>query len=437
MAEIQNKLASSEFSASLDIAANLSDLDPESFQNVMKQTSDLIDKRDEEARETLTKLIASVNSQQTEGLISVEEAERQKSLLYDSYYETMGSARAEASSAISKAIENNYKAEFEGYRGEFLEQYEQLEKDLQDHTGLAGAIFQKLISRPDMDIETKIDMEELWKEMDDSFHSGLNDAKKHYSDLGKAIPPEISKGLIDSATIGAMAGDEEAMWFLIGQQIKDNPEYYALLEDLKPFAGTLFDAIVAGASTESEELKKIRTIVQSQLSAIFANPFDVTAKLNLTTATNTVNTSSVSNVLSNLGRSEAINKEFNKLNNKGLPGFATGGIIQNPTLATFAEDGPEAAIPIDGSQRSIDLWKKTGELLGVFDGKSRAETSLSKLEDSSSSEGLSINFAPVLNFNGGTPSKDDIVEANRMSLREFEEMYKQLVKKNSRLGFAN
>lgn len=52
-------------------------------------------------------------------------------------------------------------------------------------------------------------------------------------------------------------------------------------------------------------------------------------------------------------------------NNKKLPGYATGGIITKPTVATFAEKVPEAAIPIDGSANSKMLWLKTGKLLGM------------------------------------------------------------------------
>ncbi|NLI13589.1 MAG: hypothetical protein GX425_13425, partial [Peptococcaceae bacterium] len=49
-----------------------------------------------------------------------------------------------------------------------------------------------------------------------------------------------------------------------------------------------------------------------------------------------------------------------------LPGYASGGFANSPSI--FAEDGLEAAIPIDGSARSVSLWQRTGELLGVGSG---------------------------------------------------------------------
>jgi hypothetical protein len=45
---------------------------------------------------------------------------------------------------------------------------------------------------------------------------------------------------------------------------------------------------------------------------------------------------------------------------------ARGGIYRKGAfLTTFAEESPEAAIPLDGSQRAIALWQKAGEMLGM------------------------------------------------------------------------
>lgn len=45
-------------------------------------------------------------------------------------------------------------------------------------------------------------------------------------------------------------------------------------------------------------------------------------------------------------------------------------------------------------------------------------------------------FSPTYQFYGEAPSKDDIVEANRMSQREFEKMMKEYERKNRRTAFA-
>ena len=47
-----------------------------------------------------------------------------------------------------------------------------------------------------------------------------------------------------------------------------------------------------------------------------------------------------------------------------------GGIYKKGAfLTTFAEKSPEAAIPLDRSQRAIDLWTQTGQILGQLPGK--------------------------------------------------------------------
>lgn len=45
---------------------------------------------------------------------------------------------------------------------------------------------------------------------------------------------------------------------------------------------------------------------------------------------------------------------------------ANGGIFDTPHYGVFAENGPEAFIPIDNSKNAIDVWQQTGKMLGVF-----------------------------------------------------------------------
>ena len=50
----------------------------------------------------------------------------------------------------------------------------------------------------------------------------------------------------------------------------------------------------------------------------------------------------------------------------GIAANAEGGIYpKGAFLTTFAEESPEAAIPIDKSRRAVELWTKTGQMLGI------------------------------------------------------------------------
>ena len=78
--------------------------------------------------------------------------------------------------------------------------------------------------------------------------------------------------------------------------------------------------------------------------------------------------SAISNVISSAW--EGIKATFSSGFNIGVSSVASnaeGGIYQKGAfLTTFAEDGPEAAIPLDKSPRAIGLWQQAGQMLGVM-----------------------------------------------------------------------
>lgn len=56
-----------------------------------------------------------------------------------------------------------------------------------------------------------------------------------------------------------------------------------------------------------------------------------------------------------------------KIANAALPGHADGGIFYTPHVAAFAEDGPEAVVPLAAARRTqgIEIWREAGQLLGA------------------------------------------------------------------------
>nr|DAE53213.1 MAG TPA: minor tail protein [Caudoviricetes sp.] len=77
-------------------------------------------------------------------------------------------------------------------------------------------------------------------------------------------------------------------------------------------------------------------------------------------------------------------------------GFATGGIVTDPTLAWIAEEGhPEAIIPLNPARRSsaINLWQQTGQMLGVSSTeRSRIMNDVSKASEISKLTEYNINI---------------------------------------------
>lgn len=126
-------------------------------------------------------------------------------------------------------------------------------------------------------------------------------------------------------------------------------------------------------------------------------------------------------------------------------GFATGGLIAKPTLAYFAEDGPEMAIPINNSPRSLALWQQTGHMLGVepSTGNTFADIDLSAAEArrnavSSVNNASNVVYAPniVINSNGGSVNGEDIKKAVNNGYAEFKSFMDRYMKEQRRLSYA-
>lgn len=101
-----------------------------------------------------------------------------------------------------------------------------------------------------------------------------------------------------------------------------------------------------------------------------------------------------------------------------IPMLATGGIATAPTLAMVGEGGePEAVLPLSKLAQLLDDWDK-------------------KPKPSSAGGGESIVFSPVFNFYGGTPSREEAMEAGRVSFAEFKRLYQRMKNEERRKQFS-
>lgn len=129
---------------------------------------------------------------------------------------------------------------------------------------------------------------------------------------------------------------------------------------------------------------------------------------------------------------------------------AEGGIYQKGAfLTTFAEEGPEAAIPLDGSQRAVGLWKRAGEILGVG-----ADTPMEDGAGSASAAGgmgmmgvtnriaSSISAPPIniqLTFNGPADAQDvraAVEDAGQTVQQSFAEQMEAYMSEKGRRAYV-
>ncbi|MBO4394761.1 MAG: phage tail tape measure protein [Eubacterium sp.] len=90
---------------------------------------------------------------------------------------------------------------------------------------------------------------------------------------------------------------------------------------------------------------------------------------------------------------------------------AKGGIFDRPHVGLVAEAGTESIIPIRRTKESMNLYRQTGDMLGVSG---------------------AMTFAPVVTINAPGGDKKAIEGAVQMSLKEFKRMYKQMQKDAAR-----
>lgn len=116
------------------------------------------------------------------------------------------------------------------------------------------------------------------------------------------------------------------------------------------------------------------------------------------------------------GINSVVGTDFSGFNTETIPHNAKGGIYsQGAFLTYFAEDSPEAAIPIDGSERARSLWLKTGQMLGMFKADNAQGLSISNnIRGNSFAENTSIT------------AKADIIVKTDKSLGEIQKLQQKI-----------
>ncbi len=116
---------------------------------------------------------------------------------------------------------------------------------------------------------------------------------------------------------------------------------------------------------------------------------------------------------------------------------AKGGIYNSPILTTFAEEGPEAAVPLDGSLRAKQLWMQAGQILGTLPNGTRDQellNGISAMNREDSGKSMQIIYNPNIVIQGAT-SKEEVQSALALSIDELREMLEEIQREDARVSF--
>ncbi|WP_167955134.1 phage tail tape measure protein [Anaerosporobacter faecicola] len=451
MSDITSMLSDAEFDAKLSaIQLNYSgaELTAESFQNLQSEIGEQVEAAKAAAEDSYVQTIAHFKVAFDAG--DMDDATYQSSLeqAKEQYLNDLKDIELKATDFQTNTIVQQYGEELSTKIPEFQKLVEDTMNGALERVELTGEsldvawdtiITDSLMADYDgLDKSTQAAISQLFDLMKPSVES-LQSLKNQYRDVGLEIPDEINKALTDSTVLGAISKNEAGLWGYIANEATNSPEYARVITTMQQGGSEIpkqvADAVKNNTYLTTKAVNDLYNSVQKNATSIFSKGINVSIPLNINA-----------------------NVKSNTSTNTQIPGYATGGIITNPTLATFAEDCPEAAIPLDGSQNAISLWQTAGKMLGVYDEKINAyslanqklntKDSFGDLssnvdrvtnEESSYSNSNQIAYSPVMNFNfnGGTTSKEDILEATRQAEQDFEEKMDRYFAQKSRRGFKD
>lgn len=117
----------------------------------------------------------------------------------------------------------------------------------------------------------------------------------------------------------------------------------------------------------------------------------------------------VGNVASSIGSLLSSASNFVGGGNK-IASNAEGGIYgKGAFLTTFAEEGPEAAIPLDGSARALSLWRQAGEMMGAMPTPQVAAVPVARSAAPAAGGDFRIELNAPITINGGA-SADTVAQ---------------------------
>lgn len=114
---------------------------------------------------------------------------------------------------------------------------------------------------------------------------------------------------------------------------------------------------------------------------------------------------------------------------------AAGGIYgKGAFLTTFAEDGPEAAIPLTPSRRSVGLWAEAGERLGTMPDSGILNRGIPAPRSASSGGNVTVDFRPQVTIQGNADAAV-VQQAMTVTVQQLRRMLEDIAHNGRRLSY--
>lgn len=446
MAEVTSMITEAENASKLQMIQGKyagAALDADSFQNFQAELANYTEQAIQSTDEAYQKVLTSLNAQRLagekgmEGGISQEEFDTRSAEAAQSYYQSKAETILNGQQAMVDTIMATYGDEIEPVLEEVNQKLDEKVREVMEnpHNMLPEDFMQELqwaISEAMAEAELPSDAQDalgmLVKGMEPS-EEQMTQLINQMKQSGQAFPQAFLEGMQSIDMIRAASGDEEGLWGTVGQIIAESPEQALVLEAARQqgamFPQAAFNAIEAEYPNADTAARQFLEHLKSSFET------GITANVPVSVSINTMMTPE--------GQA-AVGKIRNSA--KNLPGHAEGGIFDTPHIAAFAEKGPEAVVPLDGSQKAISIWQEAGKVLGAYENNSysRIYESLSQngpRSDSAVPAGAGYErgaFQPVINIYGNT-NREDINNGLMMTFEKWKEYMERYEDGRRRVSF--
>lgn len=416
-------------------------LDLDTFQNVQAQMQKELEEQSNLRLETIKSNLTSIELQKNRGEINKSEYEERIQQVYKASKDQELAQQAILVSFSTNTIADEYQEEI----SKVLPRVQQgMDKTMVSAaSGDIVALDPKslwyemgFLQMSDVDLKN---ITAQWKTVESNYKQ-LQSIINDYLQNGEVIPDSIAKQFSDASFIGAAAGDESAIYQMMAIYAKSNPKYSSAIEEAKSKGAYVPEEIATYLDNNGPVIKdaigRLRDVADTEINDKFQNiPVNGTISANFT-----LNSLYTPRLLPDIPPASPDKKTFNNNGLKNVKGFAKGGLISEPTLSWFAEEGPEMAIPINNSKRSASLWKQAGQLIGAYE-----DNNYGRIYDSMVSSGSQVlnenssSFAPVFSptvyINGNKTSKEEVTGAVQMTYEQFKDWALQLKHEQYRVAF--
>lgn len=428
--QLQMDLTGNEYASNLDAITRKyqkGNLDADSMINLISEVTTESTKQASEYEKNYRNVLNKYG-----GIFSGEQYDTEAADATTAYLLQEVSREAQALQAEMNLIREAYREEFDPLIREMQQLADTETGNILRDVALGGApnlhledFGESIVKSSDVSKDTRDAWADIYEPISSQYEH-LIELERQLASYNIAIPDEVREIMATTGAFGGIAGDSEAASSLAGQLMAGKEEYQKYGEMIvegggyipEQWAAVFSDGVaeyqsvineaakLSGNEASSEYVEECRKVFEN---AAFSIPVNI--------------------VQNGIGIAES-----------NLVGHKDGGIFASPHLAWVAEAGyPESIIPLNGSKEAMDLWLKTGELMGMDGLTGGSEPLIDDIAELAYSGGgetvLQIDNSRIIYYNGSESSKEELENILEDENEKFARLMEIYLSNNRRTRF--